>query len=147
MSRFSSASTRLSGLVLVVAALAAGCAASGAEVRPETEVRGDHVEIVTPVHGAEVRGPVAFTIDRGPVRVTDDTVDAGGQFWLVVDDGCVEVGEVLPVDEPGHMPVPNDTDTVEVDLTPGAHQVCLQFADARHVAYYEIDEITIRVTS
>lgn len=139
------ASTRLVGLAIAVLALAAGCAASGAEEKPVLDAGGDQVQILSPSHGDELTGPVTFTIDRGAVRPTQDTVDAGGHFWLVIDDECVEVGEVLPVDEPGHIAVPDDQDEIEVDLTPGAHDVCLQFADANHVAYYEVDQITIRV--
>jgi hypothetical protein len=141
------ASTRLLGLALGVTAIAAGCSASGAEEKAAPVPDGDRVEILSPAHGADVRGPVTFTIDRGPVAATDDTVDEGGTFWLVVDGDCVDVGAALPVDEPGHIPVPAGQDQVEVDLAPGAHDVCLQFADAQNIAYYEIDEITIRVTS
>jgi hypothetical protein len=140
-----SASTRLGGLLVAVAALAAGCTASGAEEKPATPAGEDRVAIVRPGHGGEVTTPASFTIDRGSVQVTPDTADEGGRFWLVVDAGCYEVGETLEVDEPGHIPVPDDQDTFTVDLAPGAHDVCLQFADAQNVAYYEVDEITISV--
>jgi hypothetical protein len=136
-----SASTRALALALGLGALGASCAASGAEEGTVRAVDGDRIEIVSPAHGTVVDEPVRFTIDRGTVG------DEPGTFWLVIDGECAEVGEELPVDEPGHVEVPAGQDTVEVSLPAGAHDVCLQFTDPDHVAYYEVDEITIRVES
>lgn len=145
-----SASTRLFGLALGVTALAgaaAACTASGAEESKPAPDPQRQIEIVSPTLGEELDGPVEFVIDRGTVDTTGDTVDAGGAFWLVVDQECVAVGETLPVDRPGHHRVPDGADTAELDLAPGTHEVCLQFADATNVAYYEIDDVTISVSS
>lgn len=142
MPSITSTSTRAFGLALGLAALGASCAASGAEepAQPVRTVDGDRIEIVTPDHGAVVSTPVTFTIDRGNVAADEE-----GAFWLVIDAGCAEVGEELAVDEPGHVAIPAGEDQVQVSLPAGAHDVCLQFADPEHIAYYEVDEITIRV--
>jgi hypothetical protein len=142
MPSITSASTRALGLALGLAALGASCAASGADERaePVRTVDGDRIEIVTPAHGDVVSTPVTFTIDRGSV-----SADEPGTFWLVVDRGCAAVGEELAVDEPGHIAVPAGEDQVQVSLPPGAHDICLQFADVDDVAYFEVDQITIRV--
>jgi hypothetical protein len=146
MSTFTATSTRLITLALGASALAVACTPSGAE---ESQAPADsgRIEIVSPSLNEEVTGPVEFVIDRGAVDTTGDTVgsDAGGAFWLIVDQGCVPVGDELPVADPGHHRVPDGEDSVTVDLAAGSHEICLQFADASNITYYEIDEITISV--
>ena len=147
MFSFTSTSTRLIALALGASALAAACTPSGADVSGREAADSGKIEIVSPTLNEEVSGPVEFVISRGQVDTTGDTVesDAGGAFWLVVDRECEAVGETLPVNQSGYNRVPDGADTVTLDLAPGTHEICLQFADASNVAYYEVDELTISV--
>lgn len=147
MFSFTSTSTRLIALALGASALAAACTPSGADVSGRDAADSGKIEIVSPSLNEEVSGPVEFVINRGAVDTTGDTVgsDAGGAFWLVVDRECGSVGERLPVDQTGYNRVPDDSDTLTIELAPGTHEICLQFADASNVTYYEVDDVTISV--
>lgn len=142
----SSASTRLLGLALGLGALSVACTATGAEEKVEGS-GGGGIEIVSPTLGQELDGPVEVVIDRGEVDTTGDTVraDEGGAFWVVVDRDCAPVGATLPVEQSGHHRVPDGEDRVTLELSPGSHRLCLHFADAADVVYYETDDVTISV--
>jgi hypothetical protein len=147
MFSFTSTSTRVMTLAIGAAALAVACTPSGAEEGKAASSADDGIAILSPTHNSEVGASVEFEISTGDVDTTGDTVDsdAGGAFWLVVDADCVDVGERLPVEEPGHHRVPDGATTLTIELTPGTHDVCLQFADASNVTYYEVDDVTISV--
>jgi hypothetical protein len=144
-----SSMTRLGALAVGAALVGAACSPSGASEPERIQPDGERVEILAPAHGSESDGTVEFIVDKGQVDTTGDTVgnDADGDFWLVVDHGCANVGDALPVDDAGYHRVPAGADSIELDLGVGAHNVCFQFADSSNVAYYEVDEITIRVTT
>ena len=66
---------------------------------------------------------------------------------VLVDRDCVENGEDMPVGEEGHFAADLGEKTLTLDLAPGAHELCLQFANGYDVAFYSTDVITVRVES
>ncbi len=107
----------------------------------------DGPRFIEPTNGDEVRSPVLFRIDAGPVDLTGTSVpaDAGGRFHLLFDQGCVPNAGDIPIGEPGHVAFDRGATDVIAELEVGVHEVCLQFGNAFDVAFYATDTITVRV--
>ena len=63
---------------------------------------------------------------------------------VMIDVGCVDVGETIPSDE-SHVHFGDGSTSADLDLSPGEHSLCLQAGDAEHVALDLTDEITVTV--
>lgn len=142
---------RLVGAALALLVVAGGCAQASAE-DPAPPNRRDQLEagaptILEPALGAEVTSPFTVRIDPGPIDPTGDTVpvDAGGRFHLLVDQGCLDNAEQFPPVDATHVAFEQGALEAEVELTPGAHELCLQFGNVYDVAFYATDTVTIRV--
>lgn len=104
---------------------------------------------ITPSLGDVVSAPVEVEIDPGSVDPTGETieVDYHGRFHVLVDRDCVENGDSMPIGEEGHFDAGLFETSLTLDLAPGAHELCVQFANAFDVAFYSTDSVTIRVES
>ncbi|SFC48139.1 protein of unknown function [Halobiforma haloterrestris] len=121
---------------------------------PETVDEIDHenpegsVEFVRPEDGAEVTNPVAFEAEVEGLKLEpaeeEDPEDGNGHLHVIVDEGCMNPGYVIPQDEGYHHLGDGESET-ELDLEPGEHDLCLQASDGIHNAYDLTDEITIEV--
>lgn len=140
--------------VLLALAATACTGASASEPEPaEADVPASEYEdfdgptFISPELGDVVSGTVDVEIDPGSVDPTGETtaMDYKGRFHVLVDQGCAENGDPMPVGEEGHHSAELDETTVSLDLEPGAHELCLQFANGYDVAFYSTDTITIRV--
>ncbi|APX00062.1 hypothetical protein CHINAEXTREME_10800 [Halobiforma lacisalsi AJ5] len=121
---------------------------------PETVDEIDHenpegsVEFVQPEDGAEVTNPVAFEAEVEGLELEpaeeEDPEDGTGHLHVIVDQGCVEPGYVIPQDE-GYHHLGDGESEIELDLEPGEYDLCLQASDGIHNAYGLTDESTIEV--
>jgi hypothetical protein len=140
----------LASTTLVLLLLLAGCSGddagegAGGDAAPgEQSVAFGGIE-----DGAEVTSPVAvdfeaegFTIEpAGDGAITE----GAGHMHVMVDTGCVEVGQVIPSDEQ-HLHFGDGSTSAELELEPGEHTLCLQAGDGAHTALDLTDEITITV--
>jgi hypothetical protein len=129
----------------------AGCAGASADEPSAIEERdralAEAPRFVEPAIGAELPSTFTVEIDPGPVDLTGDTVpaDAGGRFHLLVDRPCLENAEPFPPLGADHLVFAPGATSAEVELAPGAHDLCLQFGNAFDVAFYATDTITVRV--
>ncbi|ELY51156.1 DUF4399 domain-containing protein [Natronolimnohabitans innermongolicus] len=111
------------------------------------------VEFVGPEDGAEVSSPVdveleATEFELQPVEDEGDQdptpEDGAGHHHVIVDEGCVDPGYVIP-HEDGYYHLEDGEEETEVELEPGEYDLCAQTGDAQHNAYDMTDEITIEV--
>lgn len=142
------------GVVAVAVVLGgAGCGDDDDDATPVSTTEASEptasVELVAPEDGAEVTSPVhvemaaeGFTIEPASAGVNE----GAGHFHVMVDVGCVEPGEAVPVDTPGYNHFGMAQTEADLELTPGEHTLCLQAGNGAHVATDLTDEVTITVT-
>lgn len=98
--------------------------------------------------GATVASPVtvefATSGDFEIIPAADGGGDGAGHMHVMVDVGCVTVGEVIPADD-SHIHFGDGSTSAELELEPGEHTLCLQAGDGEHTAMDVTDEITITV--
>lgn len=64
--------------------------------------------------------------------VGDGTVNEGaGHYHIAVDGECLEPGVVIPTADPW-IHFGDGSDSIELQLTPGEHHLCLQIGDGEH---------------
>ena len=120
-------------------------AACGGNAAPEAN-DSPSVRFVTPQDGDTVTSPVQvqmeatnFTIEEaGEVR------EGAGHFHIMVYEGCLATGEIIPAAEGFNHFGMGQTET-ELELEPGEYTLCLQVGDGIHAAVDLVDEITITV--
>jgi hypothetical protein len=151
--------------LILTAAMAAGaaCGGSSPENPPASTAApaADHsqhgkVFFAEPKDGATVKSPVKivfgsempFTIAAVPPgEIAPDAVRANtGHYHLGVDTDCLPVGTVIPKANPWvHFGQGNNT--IDMQLTPGAHKLVVQAGDDRHATMTGLCEvINITVT-
>ncbi|WP_187291455.1 DUF4399 domain-containing protein [Haloterrigena turkmenica] len=142
----------------------AGCIdnSDGADEPDENETDDERVEnidytspngelaFVRPEDGAEVSNPVAVEMEVENFELRppgEDTVPESGtgHLHVLVDEGCVEPGYVIPLED-GYYHLSDGGREIEIELEPGQHDLCAQAGDDIHNAYDMTDEITITVT-
>jgi hypothetical protein len=105
---------------------------------------------VSPADGAEVSSPVSVTMETDEISIVaiDDSDPDDGHFHLMVDVGCVDEGEPIPVEreDEGYLHFGDGSTSAELDLEPGDYDLCLQVGDPGHIAHDMTDEISITVT-
>jgi hypothetical protein len=105
------------------------------------------VAFASPSDGDTVGSPVPVEMEAEGVTVepSDAGVNEGaGHFHVLIDAECVAEGEVIPNDD-DHRHFGDGATSTELELEPGEHRLCLQFADGAHVATALTDEITVSV--
>jgi len=81
-----------------------------------------------------------FTIEpAGPAR------EGAGHFHVMVDVGCVPVGDPIPLETAGYNHFGKAQVEASLDLAPGEHTLCLQAGNGAHVALDLTDQITVTV--
>jgi hypothetical protein len=124
----------------------ADAGAEGADA-DDTVIR-DGVTILSPVNNEVVSQRFTVEIDPGDIDTTGESVpaDAGGTFHVLVDQDCAAIGDPFPEGEDsGHFPFEQGETKVNVDLEPGAHELCVQFGNAFDLAFYAEDTTLITV--
>lgn len=147
--------------VVGVTVLALGVAGCGDDSDSEDESRGDDsattdpgaadagaadAELVAPEDGAEVTSPVEVEMAAEGVEIVEagEPVEGEGHFHVIVDEDCIEPGEVIPSDD-SHVHFGDASTSAEIELEPGEHSLCLQVGDGTHIALDGTDEVDITV--
>lgn len=122
------------GLVLL-----AGC---GNEEEPS-----GRVFFVEPKDGAEIAGPVnvVMGLEGMTVKASGEVVEGTGHHHILINEGSIPAGQVIPTDDTHRHFGKGQTETV-LDLSPGDYELTLQFADGLHRSYGEELSDTIRLT-
>jgi hypothetical protein len=117
------------------------------KLAPPVAPAGARVFFVSPADGATVTSPVklVFGAEGIEVKPAGDTTPGTGHHHLIIADGAMTNGMVVPKDET-HIHYGQGQTEAEVPLAPGPHQLTLQFADGNHVSYGEQLSSTITVT-
>ncbi|WP_440771597.1 DUF4399 domain-containing protein [Natronorubrum sp. DTA28] len=113
------------------------------------------LEVVSPDDGDEVTSPVEIEMDVEDFELQaveddgdDDEADApddgAGHLHVIVDEGCVDPGYMIPLEDGYHHLSEGETE-IELDLEPGEYELCAQAGDDQHNAYEMTDELSIEV--
>ena len=113
----------------------------------EVTVEEASVSFAAPEDGATVESPVAFEFESSSsleAEPSGELSQAAGHYHLLVNEGAVETGEVIPNDD-SHIHFGDGSTSAEVELPEGTHDLTLQMGDGEHRALPETDEITLTV--
>ena len=106
---------------------------------------GPSVSFVQPTDEANVVSPVTVEMEAEGVTVepaANGVNEDAGHFHVIIDEGCVEPGQVIPNDD-AHLHFGDGATTAQIDLEEGVHELCLQFAAGDHVASGLTDTISV----
>lgn len=142
--------TMIGSIVLAVALALSGCSSNG-------DATGDDGTAADSTAGVAFGGIADGDTVSSPVPVTFETTgefeiipaadgggDGSGHMHVMIDVGCVAVGETIPNDET-HLHFGDGSASTELELEPGEHTLCLQAGDGEHTAMDVTDEVTITV--
>ena len=124
-------------LCIVALLVLTACSSGGDEASVSFTGISDGDTVSSPVSvGFDATG---FTIEEAG-EINEDA----GHMHVMIDAGCVEVGETIPSDDQ-HLHFGDGSTSADLELEPGDHDLCLQAADGAHVALDLTDEISITV--
>ena len=111
---------------LLILTLLAACAPASS---------GPRVYFIEPKDGATVTSPVHVQMgaENFTVEPAGEVKAGAGHLHIMVDTDCMPVGQVIPKDET-HLHYGKAQTEADLELTPGAHRLCLQAADGAHTA-------------
>lgn len=137
--------TLIGSIVLAVALALTGCSSNGDGT---DDTAGGGVAFGGIADGDTVSSPVPVTFettgDFQIIPAADGGGDGSGHMHVMVDTGCVAVGETIP-DDDTHLHFGDGSTSTDLELEPGEHNLCLQAGDGEHTAMDVTDEITITV--
>ncbi len=94
------------------------------------------VFVIAPEEGSTVSSPVTmefghehFTIE--PITDPLTVHEGAGHHHIGLDTDCLPVGEIIPQASPW-VHFGDGSNTIEMQLEPGPHRVCLQIGDGEH---------------
>ncbi|MES3517027.1 MAG: DUF4399 domain-containing protein [Natronomonas sp.] len=118
----------------------------------EVTVEDASIAFDAPADGATVSSPVEFEFGTSESLSTEpagtslaDTDQTAGHFHVIVDDGPVDTGEVIPLEDDNYLHFGDGATSAEVDLPAGTHELTLQMGDPQHLALPETDTIELTV--
>lgn len=123
--------------LLIVAALSLVACSSGDESSVSFSGISDGDTVSSPVS-------VGFEATNFTIEEAGEIAENAGHMHVMIDVGCVEVGETIPADDQ-HVHFGDGSTAADLELEPGEHDLCLQAGDGAHVALDLTDEITITV--
>ena len=131
-------------MTLVAVVVLAACGGRSAEDQvvqvPPSDTRSAtpsaSVTVDSPADGATVASPVK--VKMAATGVSIEPASAGvtpnsGHFHIIVDADCVASGQVIPADAT-HLHFGMAQTEADVPLPSGPHKLCIQVADAAHMA-------------
>jgi hypothetical protein len=108
---------------------------SDASVAFETPSDGD-----TAANGVTV----SMTAENFTIEEAGEVNDNAGHFHVMIDEGAVEAGEVIPNDET-HRHYGDASSRTVLDLDPGTYELTLQIGDGQHRALPLTDTVEVTV--
>ena len=142
--------TRVAAIAATALLALTGCSSDdGGDTAGEgTDTAAAGVEFAGVEDGATVSSPVSveFATTGGfeVISAADGGGDGAGHMHVMIDVGCVAVGEEIPADD-SHVHFGDGSTSTELELETGEHTLCLQAGDGDHIAMDATDEITITV--
>lgn len=129
-----------------VATLALAIGLAGCSSDDDGDEATAAVSFAAPEDGATVASPVQVDMTATGLEVAPaaDAVEDAGHLHVMVDTDCITVGEPIPNDDT-HLHFGDGSTTTELELEPGEHTLCLQFASNEHIASEYTDTVTITV--
>lgn len=113
-----------------------------------TKPLAQSVAIVEPKDGAQVTSPfkVKMAVSGLAVRKAgeDPNDKKSGHFHILIDSPALAEGQVIPADDK-HVHFGKGQTETDLSLTPGPHEITVQFADGAHRAYNATLATTIHV--
>jgi hypothetical protein len=149
----------LAAVPALLALAFAGCGGGGAEPPPTTtppttvaKSTEPRVFFISPKDGDEVTSPVelrfgAENVSVDPVEDPPVVKPDSIHFHVGYDTDCMPPGEIIPKADPW-VHFGDGSSTIEVQLDPGTHRLCLQAGDGEHrtlegAGYSESISITV----
>jgi hypothetical protein len=119
-----------------IKALLSGMALSGTMLAAVAAHADPRVFFVQPKDGATVTSPVhvVFGVEGMSVAPAGSTDPDKGHHHLLIDQGPMQKGLVIPADEKSLHFGKGQTEA-DVKLTPGDHKLTMQFGDGSHRSY------------
>lgn len=132
---------RAKNLFLIPVMLLALAACGGDDAASEQAVNFSNL-----TDGDTVSSPVQVEMEAEGFDIAPaaESAEGEGHLHVMVDTDCVAVGETIPNDEQ-HVHFGDGSTSVELDLEPGEHTLCLQAGDQVHNAFGGTDQVTITV--
>lgn len=101
------------------------------------------LQLLFPQDGSTVVSPVEIMVDVDNYSLAAKGVSNDGEgHFHVVDGTCIRPGEVIGDD---HTHVGSGAASVEIELEPGTHELCLQLGDGFHTALAITRTLTLTV--
>ena len=96
--------------------------------------------------GATVTSPfmVHFGVEGIEVHPAGELIEGTGHHHIIIDEGPVPLGEVVPADD-HHIHFGGGQTDTELTLEPGSYALTLQFADGLHRSYGEGLSATVHI--
>lgn len=131
-------------VLLVVLAMALGACSS--DDGDGEGADGASISFAGVEDGDTVSSPLAVTFESEDFEVVPagEGGEGTGHMHVMIDVGCVPVGETIPSDD-SHVHFGDGSTSADLELEPGEHELCLQAGDANHAALDLTDEITVTV--
>lgn len=150
---------QLMGLALATIFIvsSSACSAGSTESRAPSALAFDHtayreldppsVAIIRPGHQESVRRTFEVSISTENYDLTPAGVVRydEGHWVILVDQPCAAPGDLLG-DDHSLIHVDGGSDSTEITLAPGPHQLCVQLADGFSVAVNVVDRIEVFVS-
>ena len=145
-------------LLTFLVVVATGCSSDNApalvavkaELSPvlaDREAAEPTVRLVEPIDGDQVTSPFTLvaSLENSELAPKGRVKDGEGHLHVLIDEPCVSPGTVIP-DDVLHIHVGTGAESVELDLDPGEHHLCVQIGDGFHSATTIQAELTVFVT-
>ena len=142
-----------------VVAVGLALASCGGEVSPATEqaeprlsqalagrTADPWIRVANLDDGAQVTSPLTIEVETGGIELgpAGSSHDGIGHWHVLIDQACMAPGDPIPKDDLA-LHVGSGADTLELDLRPGRHRLCIQIGDGFHVAVAITDVIEVEV--
>jgi len=100
-----------------------------------------------PLAGAELKSPVSvsFGIEKVTVNPAGEIVHGTGHHHLLINQGPIAPGMIVPADE-NHIHFGKGQTETTVELKPGAYTLTMQLADGIHRSYGKALAASIQIT-
>jgi hypothetical protein len=107
------------------------------------------VSFLSPAAGATVVSPVRFRLAAHGITIepAGPIHEKAGHFHVMVDVDCFRPGAFVEVRTPGFEHLGDGASTIDLDLAPGKHTLCLQVGNGAHVTLAPTDRLTITVVA
>lgn len=146
-------------LALAVAAiLAAGCGASEQAVINSSPIRLSDalayrdgpptITIVSPLADATVVSPLMIEVEASNLALSPagETRDGQGHLHVLIDQDCQDVGLLIP-NGAKEIHLGDGRAAVELNLSPGQHEICVQVGDGFHTAVDIVARVAFTVAN